>query len=43
LPELLAKIEDWEERMMAAKGRGESLRTYEKMAKLIEEIRVLGY
>jgi hypothetical protein len=29
--------------MMAAKARGESLRTYEKMAKLIEEVRALGY
>jgi len=43
LPELLARIEDWEEQMMAAKARGESLRTYEKMAKLIEEVRALGY
>jgi hypothetical protein len=43
LPELLARIEDWEERMMAAKGRGESLRTYEKLGKLIEEVRALGY
>ncbi len=43
LPELLARIDDWEERMQAAKERGESLRTYEKMAKLIEDIRALGY
>jgi hypothetical protein len=43
LPELLARIEDWEEQMMAAKARGESLRTYEKIAKLIEEVRALGY
>jgi hypothetical protein len=43
LPELLAKIDDWEERMIAAKVRGESLRTYEKLAKLIEEARALGY
>jgi hypothetical protein len=43
LPELLARIEDWEEQMMAAKGRGESLRTYEKLGKLIEEVRALGY
>ncbi len=43
LPELLARMEDWEEHMMAAKARGESLRTYEKMAKLIEEVRALGY
>ncbi len=28
LPELLAQIEDWEERIMAAKVRGVSLRTY---------------
>ena len=43
LPQLLARIEDWEEQMIAAKGRSESLRTYEKMAKLIEEVRALGY
>lgn len=43
LPELLARIDDWEERIMAAKVRGESLRTYEKLAKFIEEVRALGY
>lgn len=43
LPELLARIEDWEEQIVAAKARGESLRTYEKLAKLIEEVRALGY
>jgi hypothetical protein len=43
LPELLARIDDWEVRMLAAKAKGESLRTYEKLAKLIEEIRALGY
>jgi hypothetical protein len=43
LPELLARIEYWEEEIIAAKARGESLRTYEKLAKLIEEARVLGY
>jgi len=43
LPELLARIDDWEERMVVAKARGESLRTYEKLAKLIEEARALGY
>jgi hypothetical protein len=43
LPELLARIDDWEERMIVAKARGESLRTYEKLAKLIEEVRALGY
>lgn len=43
LPELLARIEYWEEEIIAAKARGESLRTYEKLAKLIEEARALGY
>jgi hypothetical protein len=43
LPELLARIDDWEVRMLAAKAKGESLRTYEKLAKLIEEVRALGY
>jgi hypothetical protein len=43
LPELLARIEDWEEEIIAAQARGESLRTYEKLAKLIEEVKALGY
>lgn len=43
LPELLARIDDWEVRFLAAKAKGESLRTYEKLVKLIEEIRTLGY
>jgi hypothetical protein len=43
LPELLARIESWEEEMVAAKARGESLRTYEKLVKLIEDVRTLGY
>lgn len=43
LPELLARIDDWEERMIAAKASGESMRTYEKLVKLIEEVRALGY
>lgn len=43
LPELLAVVSYWEDEMEAAKSRGESLRTYEKMAKMIEEVRALGY
>ena len=43
LPELLALIDYWEEEIVLAKDRGESLRTYEKLAKLIEEVRALGY
>jgi hypothetical protein len=43
LPKLLATIIYREDEMEAAKARGESLRTYEKMAKLIEDIRTLGY
>jgi hypothetical protein len=43
LPELLARIDHWEEEMTAAKARGESGRTYEKLATLIEEVRLLGY
>jgi hypothetical protein len=43
LPELLARIEHWEEEMVAAKARGESARTYEKLGKLIEDVRALGY
>jgi len=43
LPELLARINDWEEQIIVAKAKGESMRTYEKLVKLIEEIRALGY
>jgi hypothetical protein len=43
LPNLLALVDDWEIRILAAKNRGESLRTYEKLAKFIEEVRALGY
>ena len=43
LPNLLALVDDWEVRILAAKARGESLRTYEKLAKFIEEVRALGY
>lgn len=43
LPELLAVISYWEDELIAAKERGESLRTYEKMAKLLEEVKALGY
>jgi hypothetical protein len=43
LPELLARLEEAEEEMIAAKARDESLRTYEKLAKLIEEVKLLGY
>lgn len=43
LPELLARIDDWEGEMKAAKARGESMRTYEKLAKLIDDIRQIGF
>lgn len=43
LPELLAIIDYWDEEYIAAKERGESVRTYEKMARLIEDVRALGY
>jgi hypothetical protein len=43
LPELLAVIKDSEDEFVAARARGESLRTYEKLAKLLEEIRALGF
>lgn len=43
LPELLARVDHWEDELIAAKARGESVRTYEKLAFLIEEIRALGY
>lgn len=37
--ELLALIDYWEQEIVLAKARGKSLRTYEKLAKLIEEVR----
>lgn len=43
LPELKALIDHWEDEMIAAKERGESMRTYEKLAKFIDEARALGY
>lgn len=43
LPELIARLNHWEDEYLAAKERGESCRTYEKMLNLIEELRILGY
>jgi hypothetical protein len=43
LPDLLNVITYWEDELNAARERGESLRTYEKLAKLIEEVKLLGY
>lgn len=43
IPELIDRINHWEEEYLAAKSRGESCRTYEKMIALIEELRLLGY
>lgn len=43
LPELIALLNHWEDEMILARERGESLRTYEKLAKLLEDVKVLGY
>jgi hypothetical protein len=43
IPELIDRLNHWEEEYLAAKERGESCRTYEKMLHLIEELRILGY
>jgi hypothetical protein len=43
LPVLLAKINYRADEIEAAMARGKSLRTYEKMAKLIVDIRALEY
>lgn len=43
IPEVIDRINHWEEEYLAAKERGESCRTYEKMLHLIEELRVLGF
>jgi hypothetical protein len=43
VPELIAKFNHWEDELIAARERGESLRTYEKLAKLLDEVRALGF
>jgi hypothetical protein len=43
VPELIALINHWEDEMLAAQERGESLRTYEKLRKFLDEARALGY
>lgn len=43
IPELIDLLNHWEAEHLAAKERGESCRTYEKMLKLIDELRALGF
>jgi len=43
LPSLLIIIEYWRNELNEAKARGESLRTYEKLAKFLQEAEELGY
>lgn len=43
IPQLIDRLNHWEDEYHAARARGESCRTYEKMMQLIEEIRLLGY
>jgi len=43
LPELLGRLADAKDEMQAAKDRGESLRTYDKLAKLFEDLEQIGY
>lgn len=43
LPEVLATIDYREDEIEAAKARGVSLSTYEKMAKRVKDVRALGY
>jgi hypothetical protein len=43
LPDLMHLINLYEETMEEARSRGESLRTYEKLAKFLEEARELGF
>lgn len=43
IPSLIAVLDYWEDEYLAAKARGESGRTYEKMMQLIEEVRGLGF
>lgn len=43
IPDLIDCINHWEKEFLAAKERGETTRTYEKMMHLIEELRILGY
>lgn len=43
LPSLMAVIDYWEDELSAARARGESVRTYEKLEKLLDEVRALGF
>lgn len=43
LPELIALLNHWEDEIIAAKERGESLRTYEKLQKFLDEVHTLGF
>ncbi len=43
IPELIFLMNHWENEILAAKERGESLRTYEKLQKFLDEARTLGY
>lgn len=43
LRDLLTLIDSWEDELAEAKGRGESTRTYDKLALLLDEVRELGF
>ncbi len=43
LPELLGRLADAQEEMMDARERGESMRTYDKLAKLFQDLEVIGF
>jgi len=43
LPSLLAVLSHWEEELISAKLRGESVRTYDKLSLLLDDVKALGY
>jgi len=43
LPELLGRLADAKDEMQAARDRGESMRTYDKLAKLFQDLEVIGF
>lgn len=43
IPSLKAILRYWEDELEAARQRGESLRTYEKLEQLLNEVKLLGF
>ncbi len=43
VPSVKAILRYWEDEVKAARDRGESLRTYEKLQELLDEVKQLGF